>query len=68
MKGRAIRMEYRIERKTGNMRDWLDAAGKKLAGIMELLRNADALREEETLACERAELEAETAAIFREIF
>lgn len=68
MKGRAIGMEYRIERKTGNMRDWLDAAGKKLAGFMDLLRNADALREEETRACERAELEAETAAMFRELF
>ena len=61
-------MEYRFERKTGNMRDWLYTAGKKLAGFMDLLRNTGVLREEEALACERAELEAETAAMFREAF
>ena len=47
----------------------LNAAGKKIADFMALLREAVAAgREEEARACEQAELEAETAVMFREIF
>ena len=47
----------------------LNAAGKKIADFMALLREAVAVgREEEARACEQAELGAETAVMFREIF
>lgn len=66
MKGRAIGMEYRIENKTGNMRNWL--AGK-IGEFMALVRDTViTCREEEIRACERTEQEAETAAMFSEIF
>ena len=62
-------MEYRIDGRTGNMGNRLNTAGKKIADFMALLREAVAAgREEEARACEQAELEAETAAMFREIF
>ena len=59
-------MEYRIENKTGNMRNWLTG---KIEEFMILVRETViTCREEEIRACERAELEAETAAMFRETF
>ena len=59
-------MEYRIEKKTGNMRNWLTG---KIEEFMILVRETViTCREEEIRACERAELEAETAAMFRETF
>ena len=62
-------MEYRIERKIWNGKGWLHTAGKKAAEFMALLRESAAVSaEEEARACERAELEAETAAMFRETF
>ena len=59
-------MEYRIEKKTGNMRNWLTG---KIEEFMILVRETViTCREEEIRACERAEMEAETAAMFRETF
>ena len=68
-KGQVRRMEYRIESKTGNAGNWLNAFGKKAADLLALLRETVAAGpEEEIQACEQAELEAETAAMFREVF
>lgn len=59
-------MEYRIENKTGNMRNWL--AGKIEEFMILVRETVITCREEEIRACEQAELEAETAAMFREAF
>ncbi|QUA52215.1 hypothetical protein [Aristaeella lactis] len=60
-------MEIRIAGKTGYRMNWLQAAGKKAAEIMERLAKDTEPSEEEIRACVKAELEAETAAMFREL-
>ena len=60
-------MEIRIAGKTGYRMNWLQGAGKKAAEIMERLAKDTEPSEEEIRACVKAELEAETAAMFREL-
>lgn len=59
-------MEYRIENRTGNVRNWLS---RKIEDFMALVRETViTCRKEEIRACERAELEAESTVLFPEIF
>ena len=60
-------MEIRIAGKTGYRMNWLQDEGKKAAEIMERLAKDTEPSEEEIRACVKAELEAETAAMFREL-
>ena len=60
-------MEIRITGKTGYVRNWLRAAEKKAEDFMERLWKDEEPSEEEIRACVKAELEAETAAMFREL-
>lgn len=65
-KGQVRGMEYRMESRTGNVRNWLN---RKIEDFMALVRETViTCREEEIRACERAEMEAGTAAMFREAF
>ena len=60
-------MEIRIAGKTGYRMNWLQAAGKKAAELMKRLEKDTEPGEEEIRACVKAEMEAETAAMFREL-